>query len=273
MQHLGGYLAIAMAGLGGCLAQAEEHGPGEQLLLVRANEFRYDAVDSVRAGRVRVRLQNDGMMPHHLQLLRLEPGHTKAEVLARAEKDELLIPGIRFVGGPAIPPSNGTSEVLLTLEPGHYLMVCYMPSGQARHLTMGMVRDLVVAPSSGAVPAPVREDVRIGLTSYRFELSAPLAAGRRIVRIENLVDEPHEVDIVRLLPGRSATDLELWLAAPKGPPPFEAVGGSMVLDRGEVAYATLDLASGLHALICFVPDSKDHRSHAAHGMVQVLAVN
>lgn len=272
MRSLGGFLAVA-AGLGGCLAQAAERGPVEQLLLVRANEFRFEAVDTIAAGRVRVRLQNDGVMPHHLQLLRLEAGHTKAEILAHAEKDELLVPEVRFVGGPAIPPARGTSEVLLTLEPGRYLMVCYMPSGKVRHLSMGMVRELVVTPSSGGAVPPVREDVRIGLTSYRFELSAPLTAGRRILRIENMVEEPHEVDIVRLQPGRSATDLEIWLAGPKGPPPFEAAGGSMVLDRGEVAYATVDFAPGLYALICFVPDSKDHRSHAAHGMVQVLTVN
>lgn len=272
MRNHSRYLALAAAGLCGCLAQAEERGPAEQLLMVRANEFRFDAVDSIPAGRVRVRLQNDGMMPHHLQLLQLKPGHTKEEVLAHAERDELLIPEVRFVGGPAIPPLHGASEVLLTLAPGRYLMVCYMPSGKARHLSMGMVRELVVTPGKPAIAA-VTEDIRMGLTSYRFALSAPLTAGRKVIRIENLVEEPHEVDIVRLLPGRSATDLELWLATPKGPPPFEPAGGSMVLDRGEVSYATVEFTPGTYALVCFVPDSRDHRSHAAHGMVLVVTVN
>ncbi|MFN8652348.1 MAG: hypothetical protein U0133_10630 [Gemmatimonadales bacterium] len=273
MRNLGRYLTLAAAGLGGCLAQAEERGPAEQVLVVRANEFRFDAVDSVRAGRVRVRLQNDGMMPHHLQLLRLEPGHGAAEVLARAERGELVIPEARFMGGPAIPPVGGASEVLVTLPPGRYLMVCYMPAGKSRHLTMGMARELVVVPSPGGQDAPVHDDIRIVLTSYRFELSAPITAGRRVLRIENLVQEPHEVDIVRLLPGRSATDLDLWLSAPQGPPPFAAAGGSMVLDRGQVTWATIDFTPGLYALICFVPDTRDQRPHTAHGMVRVLTVD
>lgn len=62
------------------------------------------------------------------------------DVLDHAERDELVVPGVRFVGGPAIPPENGSSEALLELEAGRYLMVCYMPAGKVRHLSMGMVR-------------------------------------------------------------------------------------------------------------------------------------
>ncbi len=263
--------ALSLAALAGCTAQAAERGPVVHTLSVSASEFGFSASDTVPAGPVRIRLENRGRMPHHLQLLRLDKGRTRDEVLAHARRDELVVPGVRFVGGPAIPPANGVSDVLLDLAPGRYLMVCYMPTGKVRHLLMGMVRELTVMPSADAAPS-IREDVRLGLTSYDFRVSGKLRAGRRVLRVENLVAEPHEVDVVRLLPGKTRRDLEAWLSDTHLPPPFEAAGGSMVLDRGEVSYVTLDLRSGDYALICFVPDTADHRLHAVHGMLRVVTV-
>jgi hypothetical protein len=264
---------LALAALAGCAAWAEERGPVIHELTVRATEFEFEARDTVPAGLVRVRLENRGTIPHHLQLLRLEDGHTMDEVLEHAERDELVLPGVRFVGGPAVPPANGTSEVLLDLTPGRYLMVCYMPAGKMRHLQLGMVRQLVVTSSPDPSRDEIREDVRVGLDSYSFQLAGEFRAGRRVIRVENLVTEPHEVDILRLLPGKTAEDLQAWLRNDALPQPFEPAGGSMVLDKDEVSYATVDLKVGDYALVCLVPDTQDHRPHAAHGMVRVVRVN
>lgn len=265
-------LFFPLAALAACAAGAQDRGPVIHELAVTATEFDFEASDTVEAGMVRVRLTNRGQMPHHLQLLRLDGGHTMEEVLEHAGRDELVVPGVRFVGGPAIPPENGASEVLLDLAPGRYLMVCYMPAGKVRHLAMGMVRPLIVTSSAEPEPAKVREDVRLGLDSYGFHLDGPLKAGRRVIRVENLVTEPHEVDIVRLLPGGTDADLRAWPANPRLSVPFEAVGGSMVLDHGEVGYVAAEFRAGQYALVCFVPDTRDHRPHAAHGMVQVVTV-
>lgn len=264
---------LVLGALAGCAAWAEERAPVIHELRVRATEFDFEASDTVPAGLVRVRLENRGAMPHQLQLLRLDDGHTMDEVLEHADRDELVLPGVRFMGGPAAPPMNGTSEAVLDLSPGRYLMVCYMPAGKVRHLQLGMVRQLRVIPSPDPAADDLREDVRLGLDSYSFQLAGELRAGRRVIRVENLVTEPHEVDIVRLLPGKTARDLKTWLGDTDSAPPFEPAGGSMVLDKDEVSYVTVDLEAGEYALICLVPDTQDHRSHAAHGMVRLVRVD
>jgi hypothetical protein len=258
--------------LTGCAVRAQEGKPEIRELQVVSTEYRFSAPDTVEAGLIRIRLQNQGRELHHLQLLRLDQGLTAEEVVEHARRDEFKIPGLTYVGGPSIPPPGGSSEVTVQLRPGRYLMVCYMPTGKVPHLAMGMTHHLVVRPAGSTAAAPPVADAGIRLSSYQFELRPGIRPGSQVIRVENLSDEPHEVDIVRITEGRTFEDVLTWLEK-KGPPPFEPAGGTMVLSRGEVSYVTMKFTPGAYALICFVPDSRDRRAHAAHGMVRGILVS
>ena len=120
-------------------------------------------------------------------------------------------------------------------------------------------------------PAPVA-DAELKLVDYGFDFQPALTAGRHVVRVENAAQQPHEVFIARLEPGRSAPELLDWIMKQQGPPPAVPMGGTTVLAPGVVNYLTLDLAPGRYALYCFVPDARDGKEHVAHGMIREIEV-
>ncbi len=263
-------VATAIAAAGYADAKANEI-PAE--LTVTASEFAFRSPDSAVAGLTRVRLVNAGKAAHHVQFLRLAPGRTAKDYIAAVAAKDFAPAWVTAVGGPGVPASGDTSEVLMTLEPGQYMLLCYITDGKGTpHLMLGMFRQLTVVPSaSGYRPEPA-EDARMTLDDYSFTITPKLTAGRRIVRVENRAVQPHEAALVRLKPGVTELQFRAWLAKRGGQPPFIPVSGVMALGRGQVNHLDVELQRGAYALFCFVPDAEDGRPHVAHGMVQMLRV-
>lgn len=253
-------------------AEADSSFDGARELVVTAAEFAFWTPDTVRAGLTRVRLINTGREMHHLQLVRLADGHTVRELIDRLVDGESEPPWATFVGGPSVPPTGGESEVTVALEPGRYALLCFIPSkDRAPHFMKGMVRELTVLPAAGYVREPAA-DARMVLDDYSFTLTAPLRAGRRTIRVENVAEQGHEVFIARLAPGKTAEDVPRWFRQADQPLPFTPVGGAMELSKGAVNYVTVELTPGEYALICFVPAQSDGKSHVAHGMIRQIRV-
>lgn len=147
----------------------------------------------------------------------------------------------------------------------------------------GMAQTLVVTPARGAGPASrevtprsvaARSDTaRVVLDDYGFMLEPAWRAGRHAVRVENRAAQPHELAVFRLDPGKRAADVVRWAGSlTGGQPPGMLVAGTTALGRGQVARLTLTLAPGAYALLCFLPDATDGRSHVQHGMTRELTV-
>jgi hypothetical protein len=118
-------------------------------------------------------------------------------------------------------------------------------------------------------------DVAIQLTDYAFTLSTPLTAGTHRIRVENGGPQLHEVVLAQLAPGKTAEDVIKWEAGGlKTPPPVTRfLGGASPMEPTGVVSFPVTLERGTYVLICFLPDAKDGRSHAAHGMVQQITIN
>jgi hypothetical protein len=158
------------------------------------------------------------------------------------------------------------------LEPGNYIIVCFVPALDGMpHLMKGMLRPLTVVgpPREAAEPAA---DLVIKLVDFDFQLSGPLAAGHRTIRVENAAGQPHEVALVRLQPGKTAEDFGAWGMKPEGPAPGAVFGGISGIMPGAHAFAIVDLPAGDYALMCFFPDGKDGKPHFAHGMMKTIKV-
>jgi hypothetical protein len=168
--------------------------------------------------------------------------------------------------------------VTLELTPGRYALLCPIPSpdDHRAHTLKGMVRTLVVVPARRAAPAASARtrgaSSRVVLDNYGFVLDLPWRAGRHRLQVENRAAQPHELAIFRLAEGKRVGDVVRWASTLTGPPPGRLVGGTTALSRGSSVTVPLTLAPGTYALLCFLPDARDGRSHVQHGMTREITV-
>jgi uncharacterized cupredoxin-like copper-binding protein len=240
---------------------------GPNVVNVVAKENSYEMPDTLPAGPTLFHFTDDGKQLHHMTILKLEDGKTLADFKA-------LPPGpfptwAVFEGGPnTSSPQGGQDEDIVDLSPGNYVVLCLIPGPDGKpHMMDGMMKSLKVTPSTQARTMPAA-DLTLTLTSYAFTFSAPVTAGKHTVRIINKGDQPHEAVLFRLAPGKVGKDIANWLdAGMQGPPPAKPVTGISAEAPGKDNTLLLDLAAGKYALLCFVPDAKDGRTHADHGMI------
>jgi hypothetical protein len=240
-----------------------------------AKEFSFEGPDSIPAGLTMFHLTDAGKELHHVQLIKLEQGKTFADYQA-AVKDMASGPPPAWMvpyGGVNPPAPGATTTAMQVLEPGNYAVVCFVEGpDHVPHVAKGMMRSLTVTPSSNATTEP-NADVTLTLSDYTFTLSKPLAAGKQTIKVENAAAQPHEVVLVRLEPGKTMADLAKWAGEMKGPPPGKPIGGIPAFMKGKTAYFDADLTPGDYGMICFVPDVKDGKIHAQHGMMTQFKIS
>mgnify|MGYP002780609300 CR=1 FL=1 len=259
---------VAAAAGAGAVARPHE-------VIVRTRDFAFAAPDTVESGTTTFRLINDGPDFHHLLLVRLEDGHTATELMQALAQHGPPPAWATLVGGPNTPGQPGLeTRATLALTPGNYVMLCVIPAKDGKpHIAHGMVKPLTVVPSRRPTVALPPADLVMTLDDYSFRTSRTIAAGRQTIRIENAAQQPHEVVIVKLQPGKTAHDMLAFMAKPAGSPPGTIVGGNTPMAKGQRNQITVDFTPGEYALLCFVPDAGDGKPHFLHGMVQQITVS
>lgn len=242
-----------------------------------AKDFSFEVPDTISGGLVELRLVNQGSTYHHVQLVRLLDGKTVADL---AEGFKQMKPGtppppwVEDVAGPNAPDPGGESRLIRELSPGNYAMICFIDTpDHVPHMMKGMMKGLtVVAPAiaNAALPA---SDVTIQMSDYNWSISAPLTAGKHVIRMENLAQQSHEMFLVKLDEGKTKDDFLQWGATYKGAVPGKALGGVSGQQAGEVTFLPVELSAGNYLLVCFVPDAKDGKPHLAHGMIKELSIS
>jgi hypothetical protein len=263
----------AAAPAGGTPATPVANTGAANVVTITATDYAFQAPDTIPAGLTTLRLAAQGQELHHATLIRLDPGKTLADFMQAMQAGGPPPAWMHEVGGPNPPAPGGHAETTQLLEPGEYVVVCFVPSPDGQpHVAKGMVKGLTVVPAAGPAAAEPVADVVMRLDDYKFTLSTPLTAGRHLIRVENDAEQPHEVSLVRLAPGKTAQEMVSWVEKPEGPPPGEPLGGVAGMRRGTVAYFPVDLTPGEYALVCFIPDHRDGKPHFAHGMIQQVTV-
>jgi len=234
---------------------------------VTGSGFAFDAPDEIHSGWITFRFSDEGPEPHHITVVRLAEGQSADEVLA-AMAEHRIADGATALGGPNTPGPGGVSEATLYLEPGRYLLLCAIPSPDGvPHAAKGMVHELTVLDEASTGAAP-RADLEIDMRDYVYQLSQPIGAGSRTIRVNTAADatEPHDLVLVRLHEGKTLPDLGAWMQAMDGPPPADFLGGVTVLDPGNSVYITADFTPGNYVMLCPIA-SPDGVPHHAKGMV------
>ena len=244
--------------------------PAAHVVYVTATDYRLVLPDTLNAGATTFRVVNRGRELHHVLFVRLSGGHTAAD-LAEAMKAEAPPPRwAEFDGGPnGVSPGDTSLATTVALRAGHYAALCMIPGPDGvPHVARGMISDLVVRPAAYPVAAAMpANDATITLFDYGYKSSAPITRATREVVVRNDGAQPHELELVRLPPGKTMADLAAWAQKMDSPPPAEFIGGVSPLGPGERNDLALSLEPGHYAMLCFLPDAHDHATHIAHGMV------
>lgn len=180
---------------------------------------------------------------------------------------------VTFVGGPNAPDPGAEANATVDLAPGNYALICFVDTpDKVPHFAKGMFHGFTVTPAD-AQPVPHNADVTLALNDYAFTFTPSLAAGRHTIKVENSATQDHEIQLVRLAPGKTLADFQQWLGSMAGPPPGNGVGGVASMKPGTVNYFDVELSPGEYTSICFVPDQKDGKPHFLHGMVTQFTVS
>lgn len=254
------------------------------VLEVTATDYAFRAPASVPAGWTRLRFMNEGKEPHFVFMSRLPAGRTIADyerelspvfagaweaVRGGATTDQAMerlmqelppwFPELQMVGGPGLVAPGGTSESMLRLEPGNYVMECYVKTEDGRiHYMEGMVRPLTVTADRTPAAAPPHPDIAVTLSNNELTLSGDVTAGRRVFAVywkENPEQGfGHSAHLARLKPDTSVDEVVAWmnwfgLKGLAAPAPAEFLGGLHFMPTGETAYFTADLEPGRYLLV------------------------
>jgi hypothetical protein len=208
------------------------------------------------------------------------------------------------LGGPNAGAVGTTTNVIVDLTPGQYMVVCLIPDEESGlpHAAMGMLTPMEVT-EAGAAAEPPESDVAIDLIDFAFQgLSSEMAAGKHTWAITDTGQQLHELVVFKMAEGVPYSVAEsIFLAPPAaspeaspegmeempeevaspvaesspvagGPPPFVGIGGIAPMNPGLTNYLEVDLTAGDYFAICFVPDFETGAPHFALGMIMPFTV-
>jgi uncharacterized cupredoxin-like copper-binding protein len=266
--------SVAQAGTAG----ASGFDPATHTATVHAKDFAFEAPDSITGGWTTFHLVNDGPNLHHIQLVRLDSGKTIQDLEAAMKNPGPPPRWAVFVGGPNAPSPGSSSDASLNLQPGNYAMLCMVDiPGHVPHAAKGMVRPLTVTAETGTPAAEPGADITISESDYKFDIPASIAAGNHTFKVVNSGPQPHEIELVRLAPGKTMKDFgefieKAYADKVDGPPPGDGIGGVSAIMPGATEYFTANMTPGNYVMLCFLPDAKDGKPHLDHGMVKEFTV-
>ncbi|CAN5171988.1 hypothetical protein BH24PSE2_BH24PSE2_19430 [soil metagenome] len=270
--------------------EATADGPAEPtrggVLDVTAQDFAFDAPGEIPSGWTTVRMRNAGQQEHFLYLYRL-PDHVTyqtfqeefnpafgsiweayasgtidraaAEARFGEELPEWFLADIVPAGGPAITEPGETAETIVRLEPGTYVMECYVKTPEGTwHTELGMQRRLVVTDASNDA-SPPSADTELVITNYAITGPAELPAGKHTIAVR-IEEDPegfmlHDVNLFRLDDDTKVNEIVRWMdwmdleAGFRAPAPGYSLGGVEHMTAGRTGYATVELTPGDYAWV------------------------
>lgn len=272
------YIASVVTGAGMATVLLGMSGPRRTVTLptvrIVAVDYGFELPAEVPSGAMRLQLVNQGRELHHAQLVRLTQGKTLADLAALrpdAPPPSWMVP----VGGPGAVGPGDSSSVVQALPAGNYAVFCFIPSASdhQQHMMKGMVAGFRVTERTGPQPQLPKADLTVRMLDFGYAPSAPITAGKRVIRVINDGPQLHEMVLALLQPGKTAADLLAWNPeVATEPPPARFVGGTVALAPSGESLVEADLAPGNYVLICYIPDAKDGKPHVAHGMVLPFTV-
>jgi hypothetical protein len=173
-----------------------------------------------------------------------------------------------FAGGIGLTSPNTTSESTIYLEPGNYLMECYvkMSNGQF-HSVMGMSKEILVTDYKSKIEKP-QSTINISISHENgIKANDTYMAGNQIIAVTFTNQKTHEhflghdIHLVKLSDEADLKQLDSWMNwfNPKGlispsPKGITFLGGIQEMPKNNTGYFKVNLKPGKYAFISEVPD-------------------
>ena len=293
-----GCLWMGFIAVSACSKEDKPPGPrpamaSPNVVSLAATEYSLAAPDTIPAGWTTFRLHNHGTNVHYGHMVRLDSGKTVEELVAAyAEAIRTSGPRPKWVtrfGGPGGAAPGDSSSDTQYLEPGSYVWICPVEDGKGMpHFSKGEFKPFVV---SGQVvankEAAPKADMVIRLVDFSVSVDTPLVPGRHTIRVENAGAEPHDLVMMKLMPGKTIADIQNWLNPERarrteqasGPAPsIETLvspgsgGGIAVIAPKMESFIEANITPGEYALFCMAT-APDGRSHIEHGMIRQISAH
>lgn len=252
---------------------------------ITATDYAFRAPDEISSGWTTLRFKNEGAEPHFVFPSRLPEGKTAEDYETELslvfndawtalrdgelEQEEALgrlfeslpewFPSLQFIGGPGFAAPGLTSETTVHLEPGNYVLECYLKTEDGEfHYMEGMMRPLVVTAENSGAAAP-ESDLKVTLSNYEMAIEGEMTPGRRTIEV-HVAENPeegfgHSAHLARLKPETDVTEVVQWMNAfgvngLRTPAPVEFIGGThMQMPIGQPQYFTVDVEPGRYLFI------------------------
>ncbi|MGA9572467.1 MAG: hypothetical protein WBS20_00825, partial [Lysobacterales bacterium] len=173
-------------------------------------------------------------------------------------------------GGPGLLSPGLSGQATVYLDPGHYVLECYVKSDGVFHTTspgeglIGMMLDMVVTDTQNNAPEPTA-NVTLSVTNSGFELTGgTLRPGRNTIRV-NFIEQQafpsfvgNDVHLMKVENDDSVALADGWLDwrtkdGLEDPAPVTFLGGLNDMPAGSHGYFSVDLEPGDYAFIAEMP--------------------
>lgn len=288
------FASLALAGCSGKDSPAEE--ATENVLPLEVVGMTFSGPDTVKSGWTTVRITNDGGMTHFGLVYKLPDGvdaemvdeevvrRFQASLTARlagddAEADRLLagmpewVGGLTWLGGPGMIANGVVGEATMYLEPGNYIVECYVKTNGVQHNfnpepgEFGMVHPFTVLAEEGGMAEP-EANVTLELRNDGYRIAdGQFQAGANSVRAR-FVEQSlyngfvgHDAHVFRIEDGTDVDAAAKWvdffpIDGQQTPAPAKFVGGIHDMPEGSTGYFTLQLEPGRYGIAAEIPDTQ-----------------
>ncbi len=177
-------------------------------------------------------------------------------------------------GGPGLLSPGLTGQSTVYLEPGLYILECYVKSGGIFHTTspgdgqLGMMLELTVTDEKTGASEPVA-NATIALRNNGMEIvDGELKRGRNTIRVEFTEQQAlpsfvgNDIHLFRVEGEESIARADAWMdwrtkEGLEDPSPVIFLGGLNDMPQGTHGYFTVDLEAGDYAFISEVPAPRE----------------
>lgn len=173
-------------------------------------------------------------------------------------------------GGPGLLSPGLTGQTTVFLNPGHYVLECYVKTDGVFHSTspgdgrIGMMADLVVTDAQNNAPEP-EANVTLAVTNSGFDISdGAIRPGWNTIRVDYLEQQAlpsfvgNDVHLMRVDDEKSIARADGWMDwrtrnGLEDPAPVTFLGGINDLPAESYGYFTVNLEPGAYAFIAEMP--------------------
>ncbi|SDB44121.1 hypothetical protein SAMN03097699_1361 [Flavobacteriaceae bacterium MAR_2010_188] len=270
-------------------AEKNYYKDGELEVITEAMEF-YTA-DTINSGWNRIVYKNESPEVHFI-MMDLYPSdtitmdHVKNELLPpfdegmaqimKGDIDSAMVAfgglpswfgKIRFLGGTGLISPGEVATSTIKLEPGKYLMECYVKMANGEwHTSHGMAKFIHVKEDATSLTPPM-ENHTISVSSTKgIQMEGEPSNGNKIFKVDFVDQKPyehfmgHDVNILRYDNSANLDSLVAWMnwmkptgLATPSPNGITFLGGVNNCEAGSSGYFSVDLEPGNYVLISEVP--------------------